>query len=157
MKTVRSVVLVFLGLAIIAALLFHRSPEVRELVAPRKQTRENPLDFLEREDPYRRPAEQVPASPEPSRPAQKTAPAAQETPPAAEQGEQMPADELSRVLLQILAARRLAGGVSIMVDEESIEVNGEVDSQEKRQQILQIVNSGRGARRVVADGLVVSQ
>jgi hypothetical protein len=153
----KTVAFVILALIIIAALLFYRSPEVRELVAPRKQPRENPLEFLEKEPPPRRPAEQAPSE---TRPVPERTPGKQPSQqPAApsEEVDQLSSDELSRVLLQILAARQLACGVSIMVDAETIEVNGEVDSEEKRRQILHILDSGRGTRTVAAEGLTVRE
>ena len=152
----KTVALVLLALIIVAALVLYRSPEVRELVAPRKQTRENPLDFLEREPP-RRPAEQAPRE---VRPVSEKTPRQQPRQPseaAQEQAEQLSSEELSRVLPQILAAQRLADGVSIVVDTETIAVGGEVDSEDKRRRILHILDSGRGARRVEAEGLTVRE
>jgi len=69
---------------------------------------------------------------------------------------QVPNDQLRTVLMQILAAKKLAQGVSLSVSDSVISVTGEVDSAEKRQQILDIVDRGREARRLDRQFLAVS-
>ena len=64
---------------------------------------------------------------------------------------------MSRVLLQILAAKKLADGISLMVTDNSVVVAGTVDSDQKRKQILEIIEKGRETRRIDAINLVVRQ
>jgi hypothetical protein len=64
---------------------------------------------------------------------------------------------VSRVVLQILAAKNLAYGVSLSTSDEVIVVEGIVDSVEKRKQILAIIEKARETRRIDADRLIVVQ
>ncbi len=66
-------------------------------------------------------------------------------------------DVVTRVLLQVLAAKNLVYGVSIRVTDKSITVDGVVNSEEKRKQILDIIEKGRETRRIDASHLVVRQ
>lgn len=62
---------------------------------------------------------------------------------------------VERVLLQILAAKRLSDGVTLSVTDESVRVEGAVASEESRRQILDIIEKGREARRIDAKDLLV--
>jgi len=64
-------------------------------------------------------------------------------------------DVVTRVVLQVLASRKLVYGVAISTSDTAIIVVGIVDSEEKRQQILAIVNKAREARRVDSRQLIV--
>jgi hypothetical protein len=64
---------------------------------------------------------------------------------------------LSRVLMQILAARQLAGGVSIAATDDRVLVAGAVGSEEKRRKILEIVEKARENREIDATNLLVHQ
>ncbi len=64
-------------------------------------------------------------------------------------------DVVTRVALQVLASRKLVSGVAISTSDAAIIVVGIVDSEEKRQQILAIVNKAREARRVDSQNLIV--
>lgn len=68
---------------------------------------------------------------------------------------QVPNRELARVLLQILAAQNLADGIWIGVTDEHVQVAGELDSEEKKRQLLKILNGGREARRIDTTGLII--
>ncbi len=93
-----------------------------------------------------------------------TKPNRTDLPPAEEEQKEPPAaknqvanDVVSRVLLQVLAARKLVYSVSIGVTDKVVTVTGVVDSEEKRDQILDIINKARETRRVDATNLVVSK
>ena len=62
---------------------------------------------------------------------------------------------VSRVVLQILAARNLASGIVLSTSDQVIIVEGTVDSIEKRNQILDVIEKAREARRIDAERLVV--
>ena len=64
-------------------------------------------------------------------------------------------DVVTRVVLQVLASRKLVYGVAISTSDTAIIVDGIVDSEEKRQQILAIVDKAREARRVDSRQLIV--
>lgn len=68
---------------------------------------------------------------------------------------QVPNETVSRVLMQILSARGLSRGVSLAVSDQSIEVFGEVDSNEKREAIIGLLEKGRESRRLDASRLTV--
>ena len=68
---------------------------------------------------------------------------------------QVPNRQVASVLLQILAARSLASGVSLSVSDEQIEVIGETASAENRATILEVIEKGRENRKIVAELLVV--
>ncbi len=69
----------------------------------------------------------------------------------------IPNETVGRVLLQILAAKGLSRGISLEVSDGSIKVLGEVDSNEKRQAIISLIEKGRESRRLDAAGLVVQR
>jgi hypothetical protein len=64
-------------------------------------------------------------------------------------------DVVTRVVLQVLAGKKLVSGVAISTSDTEIIVVGIVDSEEKRQQILAIVEKARQARRVDSKNLLV--
>ncbi len=66
-----------------------------------------------------------------------------------------PNETVSRVLLQVLAARDLVSGVSLEVSDRTIRVVGEVESAEKRQAILAIIEKAREMRQLDASGLII--
>jgi hypothetical protein len=69
----------------------------------------------------------------------------------------IPNETVGRVLLQILAAKGLSRGISLEVSDGSIKVLGEVDSNDKRQAIISLIEKGRESRRLDAAGLVVQR
>ncbi len=64
---------------------------------------------------------------------------------------------VTRVILQILAARDLAYGIALSTSDQVIVVEGVVDSMEKRNQILAVLEKAREARRIDAERLTVIQ
>ena len=142
------------------------------------ESKEDPLAFLEESSetfPYKKYEEPVepgrsnerPEPKQPGRPAPQVTPKApkpQEPPKAAvspEEAEPVPVEpgipnqDLARLLLGILRARNLAEGISLGVANDSLSVIGEVESEEVRNQILEILENGRGARQLDATELRV--
>ncbi len=70
---------------------------------------------------------------------------------------QVPNETVSRILMQVLAAKGLARGISLEVSDQSIEVFGEVDSNEKRDAIISLIEKGRESRQLDATGLTVQR
>jgi hypothetical protein len=64
-------------------------------------------------------------------------------------------EETGRVLLQILAARKLAAGINLTVSDQTLTVVGTVPTAEARRQILDVLNRGRGPRKIISDELIV--
>ncbi len=131
-----------------------QDPRVRDLFRPIPPASERP-----RPAPSRPPAKESPRAggAETETPAEtgqeRVAPQRSET--EIREVAQAPNEQVSRVLMQILAARRLSDGISLGVSDEKIVVSGEVDSEEKRRQVLSILDRGREARRVDDSGLSV--
>ncbi len=67
----------------------------------------------------------------------------------------IPNETVSRVLFQILAGKGLSQGISMEVSDGTIRVFGEVDSDDKRQAIISLIEKGRESRRLDATGLTV--
>jgi hypothetical protein len=66
-----------------------------------------------------------------------------------------PNETVSRVLMQVLAAKGLARGISLEVSDGSIAIFGEVDSDDKRERIISLVEKGREGRHLDAGRLIV--
>lgn len=134
-----------LGVAL-GAYFLYRSPQIQELIQPPNSVPAKvdlpPAPPVKRPEPTPR---SQPATP--SRSGGQTSPAETES--------QVPNREVARVLLQILAARGLAGSINLSVTDERIEVLGEVESQQERATVLEVLEKGRESRQIVADQLVV--
>lgn len=107
----------------------------------------NPLGYLKN-----LPEPRTPAPPAPSSTTGKAAPSLSEN-----QGEpveetvpsnQVSNGEVSRILLQILAARKLADGISLSVTDREIIVYGNVTSEEDLDRIVDILDRGRESRTI---------
>jgi len=81
----------------------------------------------------------------------------QERDVVAARANQTPNEKVSRVLLQILSAKGLSRGISLEVSDESVKVFGEVDSYDKRQTIVSLIEKIREGRRLDATGLSVQR
>ena len=66
---------------------------------------------------------------------------------------QVPNGQVSRVLRQILLAKKLGSDVSLGVNDQEIVLSGTVRSEEEREEILSIIEKAREAREVNAAGL----
>jgi hypothetical protein len=99
------------------------------------------------------------ADPVPAQEPKQAVPAAESAakePPAPEPPpNSTPNNVVSRVVLQILAAKNLAYGIALTTTDTSIVVEGTVASNEKREQILAVLDKAREARRVDAKLLLV--
>jgi len=71
--------------------------------------------------------------------------------------DQTPNETVSRVLLQILAAKGLARGIALEVSDESIRIFGEVDSDDKRQKIIGLIEKGRESRQLDTTRLTIQR
>lgn len=137
-----------------------REPEPKSLSSPPPEPVAT-APVPERPAPPRKPSEVqagiVGARPGPEQAREAAHPVEEEAkePPAAHN--QVANDVVSRVLLQVLAAKKLEYGISIGVTDNSVTVAGTVDSEEKRKQILDIIEKGRETRRIDATNLVVRQ
>ena len=67
---------------------------------------------------------------------------------------QVPNAELARVLLQILAAKKLVEGISLSVTDTEVAVHGTVRSEEDLEEILAVIEKGRENRQVNLEHLV---
>jgi hypothetical protein len=124
--------------------------------------RENPLDFLEDI-----PEPQVPepdssaAQPRGSRQPrtaevpESTAPAPAAAPSAV--SNQVPNDEVGRVLIQILRAQGLSDGISLSVTDEEVAVFGSVPSRERLQEIVSVIEKGRESRRITVEAVEIGR
>ena len=137
-----------LGAAIlVAAYAVYQRPEIQELFTE-PAAGNDPLAFLENL-PEITPEPQPKAERRPSAARSRAlSTSAEDTEESEEYRNQIPNQQLARVLMQILGAKKLAAGVSLSVTDEKVSVVGEVDSEEQRRQILDIVDRGREARRV---------
>ncbi len=139
---------------LVAAANVYRDPRVQDLFrsAPRagsKRPIARPLKPSVPEQPVRTKRAAAPAPPEknhgPSRePGVESAPV-----------NQVPNETVSRVLMQVLAAKGLSRGISLEVSDRSIRVFGEVDSKEKRETIISLIEKGRENRQLDATRLTV--
>jgi hypothetical protein len=153
--------LVLIAVLLGAGYYVYQRPEIQELF--RQSNREgDPLAFLEdlpeinprpvakRSEKPRRLTPVVAAEPAPE--------AEMEQPePSPEYTNQVANDQLRKVLMQILAAKKLTKGISLAVTDSAIIVTGEVESSEKRKQILDVIDRGREARRLEDQHLTVKQ
>jgi hypothetical protein len=144
----------------VAGYYVYNLPEVNVLFQSEKGP-EKPLDFLENlpepkipEPPPRKPRKAPKPNPEPA----VAASASQETPPEASEPvgqNQVPNGVVARTLMQILAAKKLASGLSLSVTDTEIAIHGTVDSREKRREILDVIEKGREYRKINTDDLTV--
>jgi hypothetical protein len=144
------------GLAVGAYYLWS-SPQVRELFQPAGTSDEDPLAFLkeERSDLRSESRRAEPEKPSKSSRAAKTGDRGPATPPSVAQ-EATPSSpetpplesnqQIARILIGILKAKGLASEISLSVTDSQIIVFGEVESKEEKEQILEVLNLGRGSR-----------
>jgi len=79
----------------------------------------------------------------------------EEAEPVPEYRNQVPNEQLQKVFMQILAAKKLTDGISLSVNDDHISVAGNVASSAQRNQILDVIDKGREARRIDAQHLKV--
>ena len=156
---------VVLSLLLVGGYTAYQHPKVKVLFQS-SEKQENPLGFLE-DLPELTPKPAPPKrSPRQSRRVQQV-PVEQSTVEEQSQSEgetdaveyqnQVPNEELRRVLMQILAAKKLVSGISLVVTDKRIEVLGRVKDEESRRKILETVDKGREARVLDGSNLLVSE
>jgi len=133
------------GLAVGAYYLWS-SPQVRELFQPAGTSDEDPLAFLKEErsdlrSESRRAAKTGGRGLATTPGVVKEAPSASPETPPLESNQQ-----IARTLIGILKAKGLASEISLSVTDSQVTVHGEVESKEKKEQILEVLNLGRGSR-----------
>ena len=133
------------GLLAAAVYFLSQDPKVRSLFesAP---ARENPLEFLENLPEPKVPPPVV----ERKKPQKPATPELDPEPPDDPEVVQnvVPNRDGARVLMQILAAKKLADGISISVSDEAVMIHGEVSSSAKLDEILTVVEKGRESRKI---------
>jgi len=150
------ILLSFAVILLVAVAHVYRDPRIQDLF------RSVPRAGSARKLPVRTATPSVPQSPARAIPARAPEAAAKNGAPPEERGapaipNQIPNETVSRVLLQILGAKGLSRGVSLEVSDESIRVLGEVDSNDKRQAIISLIEKGRESRKLDAAGLTVQR
>lgn len=146
----------FAVILLVAVAHVYRDPRVQDLF------RSVPRAGSARKLPVRTATPSVPQSPVRTVPAPAPEAAAKNDAPPEERGvpsipNQIPNETVNRVLLQILNAKGLSRGVSLEVSDASIRVYGEVDSNDKRQTIISLIEKGRESRKLDATGLTVQR
>jgi hypothetical protein len=141
------------GLLAAAVYFLSQDPKVRSLFesAP---ARENPLEFLEN-----LPEPKVPPPVVERKKPQKPAPPEVDPEPSNEPEvvqNMVPNRDVARVLMQILAAKKLADGISISVSDEAVVIHGEVSSSAKLDEIVAVVEKGRESRKIDTTHLSVA-
>ena len=133
------------GLLAAAIYFLSQEPKVRSLFesAP---ARENPLDFLENLPEPKVPPPVV----ERKKPQRAATPEVEPEQPDEPEVVQnvVPNREVGRVLMQILAAKKLADGISISVSDEAVVIHGEVSSAAELEEIVAVVEKGRESRKI---------
>lgn len=154
MTRIATVGLVLVGLIGTGIYILYQNPRVRPFFES-GTPRENPLGYLDR-----LPEPKAPTTPVPKRETRPTpepveAQEPEEGPSAVENV--VPNQEVARVLLQILAAKKLADGISLSVNDEAIVVQGEVSSRERLDAIVEVVEKGRETRTIdTSDVMILS-
>ncbi|MBM3790525.1 MAG: hypothetical protein FJW35_09280 [Acidobacteria bacterium] len=148
---------ILLATAIVALLAwavyeFYQNPRVQGLVSgPPPAAPSKPLP---RSEPAAGRKERA-SPPKPVRSTVQEKTEAAEMPQPSPPQNQTPNAVVSRVLIQILAAKKLADGISIGTTDDAVIVAGIVDTEEMRRRILEIVDKAREARRIEARDLIV--
>ena len=156
-------VVTVLGGIVVGGYFLFQSPQLRELLSSRGQRpAASPRPVAVRPSPLRSssPSRDSPPTSRPEKPPQEVAqppeePSQQREEPQPTVQNQIPNRQLASTLLQIMAARGLAYGVSLSVTDERIEINGETDSEESRAAILEIIEKGRESRKIVIQQFTV--
>jgi len=156
-------VVTVLGGIVVGGYFLFQSPQLRELLGSREQRpAASPRPAPARPSPLRSssPSRDSPPSSRPEKPTKAVVqppeePSQQPEEPQPTIQNQIPNRQLASTLLQIMAARSLAYGVSLSVTDETIEINGETDSEESRAAILEIIEKGRESRKIVIQQLAV--
>ena len=129
------------------------NPKIRALFES-GPPRENPLGYLDR-----LPEPKVPPPPvERKAPRKPAEPVADPEPPDEPEAIQnmVPNRDVGRILMQILAAKKLADGIALSVTDEAVVIYGEVSSAAKRDEIVAVVEKGRERRKLDSSHVTVA-
>jgi hypothetical protein len=140
---------------LVAAAHVYRDPRVQELFRTVPKAGATKKTVLPQLTPRRFGGEARANSPTPPAALEEKAVPARDHVAVAPHTNQTPNETVSRVLMQVLAAKGLARGISLEVSDESIAIFGEVDSDDKRQRIINVVEKGREGRHLDASRLIV--
>lgn len=154
--------LVLLAAVFVGAYYLYQRPEIRELFE-KSEPKEDPLAFLTdlpeiKPKPIpdrsrnRRPLRNLEAETASQAEIETEVDEAEAVP---EYQNQVPNEQLRKVFMQILAAKKLTDGVSLSVNDDHISIVGSVASSAQRDQILDVIEKGREARRIDARHLEV--
>ena len=152
MKRIATVGVVLGGLLAASIYFLSDHPRVRSLFES-GPPREDPLGYLDRlPEPKVRP---TPAPRKaPRKPVEPVAPPEPQAEPEVIENI-VPNRELGRVLMQILAAKKLADGIALSVTDEAVEVYGEVSSTAQKDAIAEIIEKGRESRKLDLSHLTI--
>lgn len=146
----------FLFLLLLAGIVYFvaQQPEIRVLFQNSRHEGD-PLQFLNHLPEIKPKKVTVKRAPRSSQ-AVRTAPPVSQVPAPDPTVNQVQNGEVARVLMQILAAKKLNDGVTLAVSDLEVEVLGEVSSEETLLQILEILDKGREARVIRTDNLRIA-
>lgn len=149
--------LLLVAVFLAGAYLVYQRPEIKELFRESKSNGD-PLAFLKnlpeinpKPRPVKRSGARRAGTQEPQAqgvPQPENVDAEGEAEPTVEYYNQVANEELQSVLMRILAAKKLVQGISLSVTDKSVIVSGAVESEERRQEILGIIEKGREARSI---------
>jgi hypothetical protein len=148
--------LLLIGMVLGGGYTLYRQPPIQDLIKPAAKT-DDPLKFLEREVPVNPRVRREESS---ASEAAKLAPGGQNPDERKKRQDSDPVSgpsnqEISRVLLGVLRAKGLGRGISIAVSDTEVIIGGLADSAGEREQMIRIVEKGRGHRNIDASSLRV--
>ncbi len=153
MRRIATVGVVLVALLGASIYFLSDNPKVRSLFES-GPPREDPLGYLDRLPVPKVPPPPVKRKP-PRKPAEPVAESEPESEPEAIQN-MVPNQKVGRVLMQILAAKKLADGIALSVTDQAVVIYGEVSSAAKLDAIVAIVEQGRESRKVDASHVTVA-
>ncbi|MGW8178728.1 MAG: hypothetical protein ACWGQW_08195, partial [bacterium] len=131
--------LLLLAAIVTGAYYVYQRPEIRGILED-SEPKENPLAFLEdlpevnpQPIPDRSRSRRMPRNLESKRPSESAVETEVEEPePVPEYQNQVPTEQLRKVFMQILAAKKLTDGISLSVSDKLVSIAGTVASSEQR-------------------------
>lgn len=108
----------------------------------------NPLAYLKKLPEIKTPIPANPGSKTTRKPSTESSRNRTEVSEAEAIANQVPNEEVSRTVLQILAARKLADGISLSVTDREIILYGQVRSESDLSKIVEILERARESRRI---------
>lgn len=137
------------GLLVAGSYYVYQIPQVQQLLKPSPKP-QKPLEFLERRPPSV--PEKVRTGTEAAKPEAKIEPDEEIIPAASSLSDQ----ETLRLILRVLAAKRLSDGVSVSAHQGKMSIHGVVESARKREAILRVAKAASAGRELDTSGLSVA-